>query len=168
MRHAALERPNLPPLHYVLFLPRRGTYVRAVDLERSSFTTTAECSEACAIPEPEAQAVGVRVIRALGEPVELRRSAAMNRGNAAQPAVAPQFKRRPTPSDPTPTPTRSGGRPTALQRAALAQARDNLKFVVWFASAAGVSVGWVTGAPAQWAARCQRLAAGLQAMRAPA
>lgn len=66
------SRPNLPPLHYVLFLPHRGTYVRTVNAERGSFSTTAERSLACAMPAPEARATGFRMIRALHEPVELR------------------------------------------------------------------------------------------------
>lgn len=70
--NATADRPILPPLHYVLFLPCRGTYVRALDTERGRFSTTAERSEACELPDPEARAAGIRVIRAIDEPVELR------------------------------------------------------------------------------------------------
>lgn len=66
------DRPILPPLHYVLFLPCRGTYVRALDAERGRFSTTADRSQACTLPDSDARAAGLRVIRALDEPVELR------------------------------------------------------------------------------------------------
>jgi hypothetical protein len=66
------SRPTLPPLSYALYLPRSGYYVRHVDPERRRCHVTCERHEACALPEPEAIALGLALVRASGQPVELR------------------------------------------------------------------------------------------------
>jgi hypothetical protein len=66
------SRPTLPPLSYALYLPRSGHYLRRIDSERRRCQVTSERHEACALPEPQAVAIGLALVRASGQPVELR------------------------------------------------------------------------------------------------
>ena len=62
----------LPPMRYALFMPHRGVYVKAMQATEGAFEATCASADACAFPDPEARAAGRLVIRATGEPVELR------------------------------------------------------------------------------------------------
>jgi hypothetical protein len=72
MQTSTFSRPTLPPLSYALFLPMRGAYLLAVDSAAGCFRVTADPRRACSLPEPSARDVGVKLIQATGEPVELR------------------------------------------------------------------------------------------------
>lgn len=72
MQTLNFSRPVLPPLRYALFLPWRGIYVRAVDAAAGCFKTTTDPRHACELPDSSAREIGMRVVRALCEPVELR------------------------------------------------------------------------------------------------
>ncbi|CAN5343989.1 hypothetical protein BH11PSE9_BH11PSE9_21080 [soil metagenome] len=66
------SRPVLPPLHYVLFMPRQGCYVRSIDVEQRTFKATADHAGACSLIEPDAIVAGRELGRAIRSPIELR------------------------------------------------------------------------------------------------
>lgn len=72
MQTATFSRPILTPLSYALYLPWRGLYLSAVDSAAGYFRTTPDPCRACELPEPSARATGMQLVRATGEPVELR------------------------------------------------------------------------------------------------
>ncbi len=62
----------LKPLAYFLYLPKRGVYVEIANVASGKFRLTANPAAACALPDADARTVGLRVVRATGEAVDLR------------------------------------------------------------------------------------------------
>ena len=59
-------------MRYALFMPHRGVYVKAWQATEGAFEATCESADACEFTDTEARAAGRLLIRATGEPVELR------------------------------------------------------------------------------------------------
>ena len=66
------NRPTLPPMDYLLWLPQCGTYVRAAARQSRQIACTANPSDALRLPEQQAIRHARALIRRAGQVVELR------------------------------------------------------------------------------------------------
>jgi len=67
-----INRPTLPELPYVLWLPELGTYVRKTRRMNRRFNGTPNRENAVQLPYGNARAVALGLIRSTGLVVELR------------------------------------------------------------------------------------------------
>ena len=66
------NRPTLPPMVYVLWLPHCGTYVRDTGTFNRQIIGTINRRAAMQLPEDQARRQALAVIRRTRQPVELR------------------------------------------------------------------------------------------------
>ena len=71
---STLNRPSLPPMVYLLWLPHCGVYVRKTKRFTRQVIGTVSQHDALRLPEEQARRHALALIRRTSQPVELRRA----------------------------------------------------------------------------------------------